>query len=480
MTRINPYPQVVIDGDWLQCLGSQIHTNVTAMAGLHVTWGRDNLFSHPTPAKATVRIYDPSGEGGTYAQKFLNRTLLGKQFNLFYDDDELNRFFIFYRGIVTAASAEQYPIAGDNGRHGWMITLTGTSIESEMGNIKPKKNDVFPPETALNRAIRLNNYQQFTTGIQDIFFEPTKTGQTMWGPDNPGGSNILAHMQQFYQSMGVSYSYWPDENVMRYTARYAVSGGAHLQLATLPDDGGPRYVVIRPTQNFSWYGGDIVSYSSFIPGLYCKGGPLTIDRADGINQVSLDWKDQHQTPAWGDWTTKKPASMPNGVPIRLYSATSWLDDGIYLDPTLDFLYDVAINEASIPPHPEITWNTKTDGGFYKWSDLRHFSHCGEWGHFSYLGGSRFDRFLGGKGIYGRIGGSVFHDGKNWTIGARLQPVRPANWAASANITYTDLANLGIKWGPPPANWTPSERYLHPSITWPDLQKVTDKTTLYTY
>ncbi len=488
MTRIIPIPNVQIDGSLISCAGEFIHTNVTVLKDLHIDWGRGNIFQQARPATAEIRLYDPTGDNGTWATKIRTGSALGKEILVWLDDPELGRGWTMYRGNISEMSADHHRIAGDPGRKGWLVSIRATSRETEMGNVFPKKDDIFPPETAINRAIRLRDYQYNRTGIQQIYFQPSDVNKTMWGPDDPAGTSILAHMATFYQSMGTGYSYWPDENVMRYTARYALSGGGGIQFGLLPDDGGPRYVVLRPNSAIYWYppnpgeGGDIVSYSSFIPGCYCTAnGGLHVSRADGVNQTQLDWRDKNDAEPWKDKSTIYPTSLTAFTPARLYKATSWLDTGTDIDATTNYLYQQATQEAKLPPHPDIVWDTKKDGGFYRWKDVRQFLQCGEWAHFSFIAGSRFARWLDQRPVFGRIGGSVHFDGKNWQIGARLQWVRQSpGWNASANVTYTDLQNLGIKWGPPPSNWSPSDRYLHPSITWADLKWVTDKSQIYTY
>lgn len=312
-----------------------------------------------------------------------------------------------------------------------------------------------------------------------MFFEPAKVNQTMWGPDDPSNNNILEHVETFMQSMGVSYSYWADENVIRYTALYRISNG-DIGLATLPDDGGPRYVVMRPSFSFGWYGGDVTSYSSSLDGGQCYAeGPLTITRRDEINRIQADWRDRHQSPQpWGDWSTIEPANMPQDQPIRLYRFTSWLDDGVYLDPTVANLLNIAQNEGSIPPHPQLEWDTRLNGGFHKWSDARHFLACWEWAHFTYLGRSRYAQWMGLLPVFGRIGGRVHFDGQHWRIGMRLAYARPNNWGPFATLTWSYWQER-VKWDPSDG-WASTDRFLHPSISWADLANVSNTTQFQNY
>lgn len=480
---INPQPKALIDGSWINCAGENAGTQVTALAGVAIRWGRDNVFEHARPATAQLRLFDPTGNGGTWATKVRTRSVLGRTSSLYYFDGDLGRDYRFFHGTIAGVAADRATILHPKTRqrvHGWMITLTVTSREAEAANVTAKKNDVWPPETAINRAIRINDYQLPHTGIQSVFFEPNKTDWTMWGPDDPSGATMIEHLGTFYQSMGTSFSYWPDENVIRYTGRYAINSGG-IVLATLPDDGGPRQVVIRPSYSFNWYNGDITSWSTHMPGNQCTPeSGIEVARSDGINRVQLDWRDRHQTPAWGDWSTLKPDPMPSGQQIRLFRATSWLDDGIYLDPTVDRYHDIATNEASIPPHPPITWHTRANGGFHKWTDARHLLHAGEWPHFTFLSGSWYSQWLDAQApVFGRIGGTIDWDGEHWTIGSTLQWVNLIGLAPSVNLTWQDLEAMGIEWGPPPPDWTPNQRFLHPSITWDDLKHVTSR-TLFNY
>lgn len=471
---VNPQPQVVLDGTAISCAGDNIDTTVTVLRDLAISFGRDSYFAHGAPAVARVRLFDPvrhwaavatSGEG------------IGMPCECRWYDEEASAWFVFFRGSVAEIEAEPRTVAMPDGRviHGWQISLVCNGRDAKLANISIPQEHTWPNESALNRAIRINDYHYQLSEIAQTYFRPTDVDFTMWAPDDPSAANIYEHIKSFYQSMGDSFSYWHDENVLRYTLRYTYGQGIYM--AVLPDDGGPRYVILRPAYGTQWYGGEFEARNSALPGNASTAkGPISITRANAINRVQFDWKDHAN--AYNDWSSVLPASIPNGTDIRTWQATSWLDDGLDLDPRLQTILDRALDEGMVPPHPDIEWDTRITGGFFKWTDARHFTLAAERAHFCYVTGSRYAEWLDRAPIFARLGGRVLFDGTHWKITAHLQWASQQFMHGSANVSWEDLQDR-VKWEPYPG-WTSTDRFWHPSISYWDTGNITDATQFYTY
>lgn len=347
-------PSITIDGELIPCTADALDTAPVAVEGISVVWGLDDYQSSSTsPASATIALIDTTS---VWADRIRRSQAIGLKVVISWvgestaaddplADPDLIGPVVMFRGRVMAAEARPSSVKASSGRRAWIITLELADRTADYGNGFPVEQD-WPRNTMLRRANQIRDIGLAAgSEINDVFFWPGYVASEA-RPMEVHGKSALELMAEFYASMGNdTYSYDPDQNVIRQFIR--LSQPMSTYLGSFDSSLGS----VMPVPN------DIVIDGVTYPGVALGGGELIAEPSilanteHDINRLECKWKDAHTN--HGDWTTVIEDIRP-GDARRVMSWDTWLDNGVSVDPTLVNVWDRAREEGRRPRHPTIT------------------------------------------------------------------------------------------------------------------------------
>lgn len=445
---INPWPVVVFDGQAQSCLVIDLFTDPVVIDGLEVDWGRTEYMSHTGVAALKVEWLDRTGH---FAARMRDKTLIGKPISVHYTDGT-GWGEPFYQGRITGAAAQPDvldPWATDPEARCWRVSVTAADKTADLAQII-QPTSVWPEETMQARAVALRG-ASFIAGIAEFYFFPQHVNSVVYSLDVKGRDN-LALLKDMYYSMGDTFAYLPDENVVRYLHRRAYDVHANWVQSS---DG-----VIRMTANDHNFDGRVYR------GVGIQGCDVTADTSAGlpvqstVTRVEASWKD---TNIAGD---------PDSVAIvyadeldeldrgrRTLTFTSWLGDMAQMGPVCNEVLNRGRFEGSAAKHPNIQRHTARTGGFYNRGEARALLMGGETQGVVYISGSRYAMWLVQQPFYAVLGGTIRYVHPYWEIDLNLQ------WHLQTNTP------IKVKWSAvtPTLKWTqpPVFGSLSDSMTWWD-------------
>ncbi|MBF6085301.1 hypothetical protein IU485_28430 [Nocardia cyriacigeorgica] len=421
----DPAPVIVFDGERVQCDADMIGTAPLALAGLKVDWGRDDYISHARPGTAQLAILDRTG---TWSDKVTAKRVIGRPIELWWELGSASQRW--FAGRVTGAVARP---ATKDGTGGWIIAITAAAKDADLGNIVMAPG-TWPTETMIVRANRIAD-AAVPADIDEFYFYPGSVDIQCW-PLDVNGRDLHSLCNEFYMSMGDTYSYHPHTNVVRHL--YRRSYPMHIYLVIMPD--GLIYV---QAANITYDG---ISYK----GTGLAGCQTNTD--DGIQlapnsvvtRVQATWKDAPN--GLQDVTTvvQTPEGDSNGR--RTVQLTTWIDNGIHVDPMVAEVLARGQYEGALPKHPAVTWDTRRTGGFRTETEARVFTLAAETQGAVYVSASIYTGWLPSIWpVFAIIGGTIEYDG-GWIITCTLQyiwktnPTDPVTWdALDPAMTWDQLA-----------------------------------------
>lgn len=451
MPRVNPTPIVEFDGQVLDCNVANLDTAPLVLDDLAVTWGREDYISHATPGVATLSLIDRTGQ---IAARASGRALIGRRLILRARSGTTE--WTWFRGRISDATARpkqsRHSLA-HSGDRDWIVELTAAARDADLGQVKTGP-ETWPTETMIVRANRLADLAA-PAEIDEMYFYPGSVDISCW-PLNVEGRDLKGLTDEFYMSMGDTYSYHPNTNVIRHIYRRKYVAPLHFYRMA---DG---LVYVAPTA---------IDYDGqTYPAAVVPGTEATTD--DGValapnstvTRVEASWKDRIN--GGNDWRTvvEVPEGDQNGR--RTVTFTSWIDDGIHLDPVVAEVLARGQEEGSIPKHPRVVWDTRPGGGFVSLSTARALVNaCETQGH-CHVGASMYAEWIGRKPVFAMLGGTIRYQGGGWIVELVLQhhnatdAQTPPTWQAMP--TY-------MQWR------TNETNQLAPTVTWWDMRWLTNTT-----
>ncbi len=444
---VNPWPVVFIDGVAQKCLVIDLATDPVVLDDLEVDWGRSEYLSHAGVGTLKLAWLDRTGK---LAARMRNKTMMGKLVIVQYADGTGWGATMFQGRITGCAATPDVPdpYATDPTAKCWRVTVEASDKTADLANIIQPPS-TWPKETAQARAVALRN-ASFIAGISEFYFFPNHVNSIMWALDVKGKDN-LGLLRDFYYSMGDTFAYLPDENVCRYLHRRAYDVWANWVQSS---DG-----IIRMTANDHTFDGRTYR------GVGVQGCDVTSDAAatlpiqSAVTRVEASWKDTVNNN--NDVVTVVYADEQSELDWgrRTLTFTSWLGDGLQLDPVVLEVLNRGRFEGSQPKHPNITRDTRITGGFYNRGEARAMLMCGETQGVEYISGSRYAMWLFVVPFYAVLGGRVRYTEQRWVIDQNIQfqlatnTITPIRW---------NQVTASLKWTQPPTFGS-----LADSMTWWD-------------
>lgn len=340
-------PTVYIDGSPVACTAAELDTAPIAIRGFTITWGRTE-YQDPgvTPGSVDITLLDTTGD---WARRIRDSRALGTRVSIQWagNDTDGNVIgpVIMFRGRIQHATAEPHSVKSTDGRTAWTVVLTVADRTADYGNALALP-ETWPRESMIIRANKVRDLGLAAgSEISQVYFWPGYIN-TLCAPLDVKDKSALDLMAEMYASMGNdSYAYDPHENVVRQEIR--LSQPMSTYLATFDTSRGG----VLPVANDITV--DNVTYPGIgLGGCELVGSPsVTADPSTDINRLECSWNDY--STGHKEWTTVKE-EIKSGDSRRVMSWSSWIDDGLAIDPTLDNVWDRAREEGRRPRHPDIT------------------------------------------------------------------------------------------------------------------------------
>ena len=427
MPGVQPWPVVLFDGVWQSCLVIDLFTDPVVLDGLEIDWGRDEYMNHTGVGTLVLSWIDRTGQ---LAARMREKRMLGSQILVQWADG-LGTGATMFQGRITGAAAEPDvpdPWATDPEARCWRVTVHAADKTADLGNIIQPAS-TWPRETMQARAAALNG-ASFIAGIQAFYFYPGHTDSVAWALDVKGRDN-LSLLRDFYYSMGDTFTYLPAENVCRYLYRRAYHVWANL---VQYDDG-----LIRMTAN-----DQLVDGQRTYRGVGIQGCDVTSDDEaavpinSAVTRVEASWKDtqNNDTDVVTTVYADEQSELDRGR--RTLTFTSWLGDGLRLDPVVLEVLNRGRFEGSQPKHPNITRDTRRTNGFYSRGEARALLAGGETNAVLYVSGSQYAMWLFQVPFYAVIGGKIRWEHPGWIIDLNVQfhlatnTITPVRWNQMTN------------------------------------------------
>jgi hypothetical protein len=461
---INPVPVVTLAGDDLAT--GTTGDGPVALDDLAVTWGRSEALDQPSPATATLRLWDPTG---TWA---IGRELIGQPLDLSWTAVKPGAGPVrqaFFRGRIT--SAKLAPRSVSNTPDGMLIELGASSLLNDLANRVPFQD--WPEETLEQRRARIAT---FTAGVassvtvrtfwQDAHVEPVAAA------DQP---SILDSLTALYDSTGPDrLAYFPDTRQVYFIGRHRLNAHSLAQLWwNLPGDGTARagqgaYIRARglaaganenslaaPAQ---YLDASAVEYS----------GELSKDITSRITRVEVAHKDALSTPttfAERVETALVPGTAETTQGVRSVRHDSLVCWNNYAQTAAADLAALAAEEGSGWSTGSLTYRADLAGGFENFEQVSSLLLCGvESPSLVFLQRSWLPQ-VGIRPVFVVIGGQIRYAG-GWQVEFDVLPGSSMTNPQHA-MTWEEIddgtADYELQW------WDEDNpRGLHESVTYEDM------------
>lgn len=442
-----PNPWVEVDGTRIRCDGAAVGFAPVVLDGLEITWGRDDYMAHSRPGTAAFAVVDRSR---TWADRISARTVLGRRVTIGWSAEGVADQICF-RGRVTDATARPTDRPGE-----WVISFTAAGRDADLGNILAAP-QTWPRESMIVRANRIADMAA-PAEIDEFYFYPGSVDILCW-PLDVGGRDLRRLTEEFYYSMGDTFSYIPSQNVCRHLFRRAYD--VVVYFGRVVGDA----VYLWPSATVY----DGITY----PGVALPGCQTSTDDpalSAGPNSVvtrcEVTWKDS--TNGFNDWTTVVDTATGDTYGRRTLTFDSWIDDGIHIDPMIAEVLARAEHEGASPRHPPVTYDTRyTGGGFHTEQQARALTLAAETQGAAYVSASKFAAWTPDHHpVFAIIGGTIAHIDGHWRITCRLSTI----WRTNAVVPLR--WNQMLSW----QLWQRDDDFrFADSVTWNDLRYLSDPT-----
>jgi hypothetical protein len=435
---------------------------------LAVTWGRNEVLDQPTPATATLSLFDPTGVWA------VGRELIGASLNLGfitpYPGETTPRRQVFFRGRITDVALAPRSELNTRGA-GAVLTIGASSLLNDLANVVPFEN--WPEETLGARA---NRVAAFTTGAAS-----SVTVRTYWQAPNVAPvaatdqPTVLDSLTDLYASSGPDRMvYFPDDRRVYFLNRRSfVTARTMAQLWWHPPDAfthsrenAGAYALTRAvagaenglpaTQN--WLDAAAIEY----------GDQVSRNITNRVTRVELPHKDAGSTPTPFSQRVELsfvPGSVELNRGIRAVRQESMIVWNNYAQTAADDLAQMMGNEGSGWSVATLTVRPDLAGGFDYYEQFAQLLLSGaEQPSPLFLQRSWFPR-LGIRPIVGIIGGVIRYAGGGWQVDIDVLPI--STTVAQHAIAWDEIddgsATYTLEW-----HDDTHPRGLHESLTYEDI------------
>lgn len=459
--RFDPVPVVVIGG--ADIASSVSGTAPVALDDFAVRWGRDGAFDQPTPATASVALWDPTGVWA------IGRDLIGATLDLAWTATKPGVGpvrQVFFRGRITAVKPQRRSVLNTDGA---LVQLTASSLLTDLANRVPSES--WPQETLTARAAKILPYLPAT--VSAIALHSVYAGGEVAPVAGADQGPLLDSLTALYESaVATRMTYVPDTRLVRNVNRRIWSTPSPAQLwwnkagdGTARDDKGV-YARTRPLSDTS---GGAEWLPQYLDAAEVEDSEeiLSRDITARVTRVELSHPDALGSPAY---TTRTETRMVDGTTegtqgvraIRLNSDivyNSWAQQA-----AADFA-DMAAREAAGWAIQTLTWRVDRAGGFEFWDQFADVALSGtEVPSAVFLQRSWLPQW-GIRPIYAVIGGTIAYR-RGWQIDMQFLPLA-TGFNNQHAITWEEFDDGSSTYE---VQWHDGEhtRGMHESLTYEDL------------
>jgi hypothetical protein len=209
---VNPAPSCSLSGQLVaagRTTGGVWPAAPMALEGVTVKWGRGGPLEQPTPATATVRLFDPTGVWAAGAD------LIGAPLELSWAAAGTTRRY--FTGRVGGVAVEPHAAMLDNVRtDGALVTLSCTSLLADLANRLPAETS-WPAETLAARRARIATLA--AGPVASIATRPAWDSAPLAALD-PSKTSCLDLLKGIFDACGADrYTYDPDTRAVGYLTR---------------------------------------------------------------------------------------------------------------------------------------------------------------------------------------------------------------------------------------------------------------------
>lgn len=411
-----------------------------AVEGLSLTWGRDSLLSHPTPARATVTLLDTS-PARTFATR---RDLIGQALYLGWSTGTAT-------GRNFAGRVTDVQIARRDDLGGLLITLDATSLEVDAANYTVPAGTAWPGEAFSVRRDRIMGL--FPAGLFAGAQLPNEWNPYTAAQVDAGGADGLSLLRQLLDSCGRALIFNP-----------ATGGFDYGRRRYLPLDGNlGRHAVGLELLSGAWQPTCFPVAGSALDAPELTMGDLAVGQQNRLTRVEVGYLDSAN--GWSNTTAAGAVTTTPGEAVigRRTLTVDTLHAGAgAAGNVLGEWVSLVSAEGSLPHLEPVTFSTARSPfvGDGQAATILSGSETPTW---LILRGSWLPQ-AGVPPTVGIIGGTVSYSGRDWSATLRLGP--------AVNLPAYNGQVPGLRARYAATDDTVRLRDMYPVLTLADLDHIT--------
>lgn len=464
MTRLGPTAFLALDGvDVARSTVAGVPTDLLAMDGLAVTWGRTEALDQQEPATASVALFDPS------RRWHLSRSWVGVPVTLRWEITigGVTTVRTFFRGRVAKVNPVVTTLAGIRGS---LVTLDLTSVVADLANVLPtiawpEENLGSGPSPKPGRRVRLE------AALAAAGVTGGMGARTDWDAFAAATVNadeqvsLSEHVRLFYDSLVERYTYSPTGDRMvqvssrDYSTRRTLGRLASDPVGAATDRAGQGVYARARSLNTG-------------PGLYLNAREIDYppdagiarDQTSAITRVRLattDLVNSVEVKTWAERVVAGANEATNGV--RTLNVDSGISSSAQNLQLTKWETMVRQDAAAWQLEP-LGLRLAPAGGLEELDQLLHLMVGNESNALFFLQGSELPLY-GVLPVVGVMGGVITHDGGSWELELNVAPISLT--AAQHPLSCEEL-DTGLPATQIQAWDTPNPLGFHPSLTFEDL------------
>jgi hypothetical protein len=473
----HPVPVVAIGGvDVASGTGGATRpTELMAVDGFAIHWGRTEVLDQPDPATASLQLYDPTG-AWAMAHDVTGQLVTIRWTGTKPGTGPVSR--VVFVGRVSKPRLRPKVTTNPDGSksHGILLELTAASILADLANVIPTV--AFPAETLEARRARVATY---TTTVA-----PLVTVRDFWKTPNvaPVAAadqvSVLEHLVSLYASSGPDrLTFLPNTQEVRHIVRRDMAWSNRHTTAQLwwntAGEGTARDGLGAYARSIPYMTAGNSAQAMTSAGLYLDGagvqypdGAITKDITSKVSRVDVSHPDEAASPAY---SSRVEETLVDGVneatsgarQARLDSIVAW---NAWAQTASSDLAAMVGREGSGWRVESLRWDTRLTGGFEDFAQADGLLLVGaEVQSMVFLQRAWFTAY-GVRPTFGVVGGAISYSDGGWVVDLSVIGVATAPLAQHA-ISWSEIddgsATYQLEW------WDgDNPRALHDSLTYEDI------------
>lgn len=421
--------------------------------GAAVKWGRAEVLGPPTPATATVSLFDPSGEWAAATDP------IGRTVTLRWTHGAESH--VYFRGRIAAVTVTPRTARAPGGGtvRGATVALTCTSLLTDLGNRRPPSG-AWPAETLAARRSRVAGHA--TGPVASIGTRAAWDTAPLAAVDTPDAASVLDALRDLLANPGADRWTWdPDTRAIDWIGRRAFAPDQVAHLAR--DSSRPGVYVTGPAVQRTV--ADPVTPAVTIPaGVVDSRGTVSRSLESRLTRTVLTWSDPLNGGAATETVVTTPGVDEAAVGVRAADVKTQLAGS---SPALTAAQDVAAvvaGELSGWRLEPLRWDTTRTDGFGTLEQVRLLLAGTERTGVFWLAGSPLPT-LGVLPLFGVLGGTITYKGGGWVVEWTTAPTA-ATGPYLPGVSWEDL-DPSLVWSDDPDDPGGFDR----SVTYEDLRFV---------